>query len=150
MRPFGSLRVVRTSHSLVALLALCVACPSLDEGSEGEGEGEEACFDSVFAAPSNGALVVVYVDGFRVGPDAACADGELYEVYFELADEGAFQQVRASFGGGAAVEVVDVAADFDGHRGDACGPSATTTTTTVGVQVTGAGGPSQPVCGTVF
>ena len=93
--------------------------------------------------------MVVYADGFRVGPSAACPAGELYEVYFELQAEEAISAVWASFAGAAPVDVDGVRADFDGHRGDACGPAATSSIT-VGVQVVGAGGASQPVCGTAF
>lgn len=143
------------------LLAACAACAvdngdngdngDDDEGGEGEGEGDVGgdCFDDVFAAPAAGAPVVVYADGFRVGVDAACADGELYEVYFELAAPTELSRVQASFAGGAAVDVDSVDADFDGFRGDACGP-AVTSSITVGVQVTGPSGPSVPVCGTAF
>jgi hypothetical protein len=147
MRPF--------SVAVVAVVVAAVACVPVDDVGEGEGEGEGEgdvdgdCFDDVFAGPADGAPVVVYADGFRVGASAACADGELYEVYFELAAPTAFTRVQASFDGAAAVDVASVDADFDGFRGDACGP-AVTSSITVGVQVTNASGPSVPRCGTAF
>jgi hypothetical protein len=119
------------------------------EAAEGEGEGEGECFNDVFAAPAVDGPVVVYVDGFRVGSSAACAAGELYEVYFELEAEVPFVDVVVSFEGAVPVPVESVDADFDGHRGDACGPAATTPVR-LGVQVSDGSGASQPVCGTAL
>ena len=160
--------MLRASLALVAVcfcFCFCFcscfcACAGGIESGEGEGEGDvvgagegegegESCGDGVFGGADEGAPVVVYVDGFRVGVDAACAVGELYEVYFELEDEVSIDDVGASFDGGEAVAVSGVHADFDGHRGDACGPAATTSVP-VAVQVRGAGGASVPVCGTAF
>jgi hypothetical protein len=149
MRSFA---VVVTAWGIVAALPACEG-ETVGEGEtigEGEGEGEgEGCFNDVFDDASADGPVVSYADGFRVGPSAACPAGELYEVYVELETEVAISLVRASFAGAAPVDVDGVRADFDGHRGDACGPAATSSIT-VGVQVVGAGGASQPVCGTAF
>jgi hypothetical protein len=94
--------------------------------------------------------VVISVDGFDTGIGGGCAAGlNLHEVYFELDPDVPFTGVVASLAGEALVEVTALHADAAGHRSDVCvAPGAPGRQ--VGVQVSGDGGPSVAVCGTVF
>jgi hypothetical protein len=157
---FTDVRALTIPLLLFALPACPVVDGNPDDAGEGEGEGEgedegEAvdpgdCFPDVFQPPLSTAPVVIYVDGFDTGIGGGCAAGlNLHEVYFELDPEVPFTAVAASFSGEAAVVVTALRADAAGHRGDVCvAPGAPGRQ--VGVQVTGEGGPSVAVCGTVF